>query len=138
LDSSFGRAFYKSQLAANQNLPFKGKILISVKSQDKRAIVFVAKRLSDMNFELIATKGTYKALSSNNIKVKIALSGDEKLIKKVEKVLEIKIKKIDVDAKFFIVDRREILFCLQYLSMCQQDQAKCYGAFVHKYLIPNQ
>jgi len=69
IDSSFGRAFYKSQLAANQNLPFKGKIFISVKNRDKRDIVFIAKRLSDMNFELIATQGTYKALSSNNIKV---------------------------------------------------------------------
>jgi len=71
IDSSFGRAFYKSQLAANQNLPFKGKIFISVKNGDKRDIVFIAKKLSDMNFELIATKGTYKALSSNNIKVQL-------------------------------------------------------------------
>ena len=72
IDSSFGKAFYKSQLAANQNLPLKGKIFISVKNSDKRDIVFIAKKLSDMNFELIATKGTYKALTSNNIKVKLA------------------------------------------------------------------
>jgi len=69
IDSSFGKAFYKSQLAANQNLPFKGKIFISVKNSDKRDIVFIAKKLSDMEFEIIATKGTHKALSSNNIKV---------------------------------------------------------------------
>ncbi len=72
IDSSFGKAFYKSQLAANQNLPLKGKIFISVKNSDKRDIVFIAKKLSDMNFELIATKGTHKALTSNNIKVKLA------------------------------------------------------------------
>jgi carbamoyl-phosphate synthase large subunit len=71
IDSTFGRAFYKSQLAAYQNLPFKGKIFISVKSGDKRDIVFIAKKLSDMNFELIATKGTYKALRSNNVNVEI-------------------------------------------------------------------
>jgi len=69
IDSSFGKAFYKSQLAANQNLPFKGKIFISVKNSDKRDIIFIAKKLSEMKFELLATKGTYKALSSNNIKV---------------------------------------------------------------------
>jgi len=39
IDASFGRAFYKSQLAANQNLPVKGKIFISVKSSDKRDVV---------------------------------------------------------------------------------------------------
>jgi len=71
IDSSFGKAFYKSQLAANQNLPLKGKIFISVKNADKRDMVFIAKRLSDMNFELLATKGTYKALRSNNIKVRL-------------------------------------------------------------------
>jgi len=71
IDSTFGRAFYKSQLAAYQNLPFKGKIFISVKSGDKRDIVFIAKKLSDMNFELIATKGTYKALRSNNVNVEL-------------------------------------------------------------------
>jgi len=71
IDSSFGKAFYKSQLAANQNLPLKGSIFISVKNGDKRDMVFIAKKLSDMNFKLIATKGTYKVLSSNNIKVQM-------------------------------------------------------------------
>ncbi|MCX5696319.1 MAG: carbamoyl-phosphate synthase large subunit [Candidatus Omnitrophica bacterium] len=71
IDSSFGRAFYKSQLAANQGLPLKGKIFISVKNSDKRDIVFIAKKLADMNFKLIATKGTYKALTSNNIRVQL-------------------------------------------------------------------
>jgi len=71
IDSSFGRAFYKSQLAANQELPLKGKIFISVKNSDKRDIVFIAKKLADMNFKLIATKGTYKALTSNNIRVQL-------------------------------------------------------------------
>jgi carbamoyl-phosphate synthase large subunit len=68
IDSSFGIAFYKSQLAAGQNLPLKGKILISVKNNDKRNMVFIAKKLCDMGFEIIATRGTYKALCSNNIK----------------------------------------------------------------------
>jgi carbamoyl-phosphate synthase large subunit len=71
IDSSFGMAFYKSQLAAGQNLPLKGKIFISVKNNDKRNIVFIAKKLFDMGFEIIATTGTYKALCSNNIKARL-------------------------------------------------------------------
>ncbi|MCK9572675.1 MAG: carbamoyl-phosphate synthase large subunit, partial [Candidatus Omnitrophica bacterium] len=88
IDSSFGRAFYKSQLAANQNLPLKGKIFISVKNSDKRDIVFIAKKLSDMNFQLIATKGTYKALVSNNIKVRLAgkiSEGDNQILELIKK-----------------------------------------------------
>jgi len=88
IDSSFGRAFYKSQLAANQNLPFKGKIFISVKNSDKRDIVFIAKKLSDMDFELIATRGTAKALSSNNIQVEPAgkiNEGDSRILDLIKK-----------------------------------------------------
>ncbi|MEK6732857.1 MAG: carbamoyl-phosphate synthase large subunit [Candidatus Omnitrophota bacterium] len=68
IDTSFGMAFYKSQIAAGQALPKNGKVFISVKNQDKRNIIFIAKKLEDMGFEIIATKGTYKALRSNNIK----------------------------------------------------------------------
>jgi carbamoyl-phosphate synthase large subunit len=88
VDSSFGRAFYKSQLAANQNLPLRGKIFISVKNGDKRDMVFVAKKLSEMNFELIATKGTYKALCSNNIKVQFVgkiNEGDNRILDLIKK-----------------------------------------------------
>jgi len=71
IDSSFGMAFYKSQIAAGQALPTKGKVFISVRNQDKRNIVFIAKKLEDMGFEILATRGTHKALSSNNIKAQL-------------------------------------------------------------------
>ena len=47
-----------------------------------------------------------------NVKVKIALSGDEKLIKDIEVKFGIKVKKTQIDSKFFIVDRKEVLFYL--------------------------
>jgi carbamoyl-phosphate synthase large subunit len=71
ISSSFGIAFYKSQMAANSTLPKKGKIFISVKNDDKRNIVFIAKKLSDMGFDIIATDGTAKVLNSNNISSQI-------------------------------------------------------------------
>ncbi|MFA4991754.1 MAG: carbamoyl-phosphate synthase large subunit, partial [Candidatus Omnitrophota bacterium] len=88
IDSSFGTAFYKSQLAAGQDLPLEGKIFISVKNNDKRNIVFIAKKLSDMGFEIIATKGTHKALCSNNIKAELVgkiSEGDEAVLGRIRK-----------------------------------------------------
>jgi carbamoyl-phosphate synthase large subunit len=67
--SSFGPAFFKAQSGADQSLPCRGSIFISVKDQDKRGIIFIAKKLADFGFKLIATEGTYKALSANNIAV---------------------------------------------------------------------
>jgi len=70
IDASFGIAFYKSQAAAGQALPLKGKVFFSVKNDDKRNIVFIAKKLFDLGFEILATDGTAKVLRSNNIRTK--------------------------------------------------------------------
>lgn len=69
LDATFGAAYAKSQIAAGQRLPTKGNVFISVKNQDKRNIVFVAKKLADLGFGIMATAGTADALRSNDIEV---------------------------------------------------------------------
>lgn len=69
IDHTFGIAFAKAEIAAGQILPRKGKVFISVKNRDKRAIIFIAKKLYDFGFEIVATKGTAKALAQNGIPV---------------------------------------------------------------------
>ncbi|MDP2913514.1 MAG: carbamoyl-phosphate synthase large subunit, partial [Candidatus Omnitrophota bacterium] len=71
IDSTFGAAYMKSQIAAGQNLPTKGSVFISVKNQDKRNIVFIAKKLADLGFKIMATPGTADALKSSDIDVKV-------------------------------------------------------------------
>jgi len=69
--SNFGAAFAKSQLAANQALPKQGTVFISVNEHDKRDVAFIAKKLADLKFKIMATKGTAKALRSAGIDVAI-------------------------------------------------------------------
>ncbi len=69
IDSTFGSAFWKSQLAAGQDLPSRGNVSLSVKNRDKRNVVFIAKKLSDLGFTIYATKGTGKVLANNGIDV---------------------------------------------------------------------
>jgi len=57
-------------------------------------------------------KQTFENLVKSKIKVIMALSGDEELIKDLEKRLQTKIKRINIDTKFFIIDRKEVLFYL--------------------------
>jgi carbamoyl-phosphate synthase large subunit len=71
IDSAFGVAYAKSQVAAGQRLPRKGNVFISVKNQDKRNTIFVAKKLVDLGFKIMATSGTGDALMRNNIEVEI-------------------------------------------------------------------
>jgi carbamoyl-phosphate synthase large subunit len=69
IDAHPGMAFAKSQIAAGQRLPFSGKIFISVKDRDKKAIVEVGKRFREMGFEILSTPGTAKCLKENGIDV---------------------------------------------------------------------
>jgi carbamoyl-phosphate synthase large subunit len=68
IDVDFGRAYAKAEMAAGHHLPVKGNIFVSVKDSDKRDVVFIAKRLEEMGFNLIATGGTAKLLERNGIK----------------------------------------------------------------------
>ncbi|MCK5450992.1 MAG: carbamoyl-phosphate synthase large subunit [Candidatus Omnitrophica bacterium] len=68
---SFGTAFTKAQDGAGQNLPKTGKVFISVQDSDKRNMVFLAKKLYDFGFKLVATSGTAKTLKNNNMEVEI-------------------------------------------------------------------
>jgi carbamoyl-phosphate synthase large subunit len=58
LDVSFERAFLKSQLGAGVKLPESGTAFISVKESDKGAAVTLARRLSEMGFRVVASRGT--------------------------------------------------------------------------------
>jgi carbamoyl-phosphate synthase large subunit len=69
LDAEFGCAFAKAQAAAGSLLPLRGKVFISVKDQDKAGIGPVAKRLSDMGYTVVATKGTAAFLQSLRVPV---------------------------------------------------------------------
>ena len=55
---------------------------------------------------------TVELLKESKVKVKMALSGDERLIKQLADKFDVKIKQVDIDAKFFIADKKEILFYL--------------------------
>ena len=74
IDTDFPRAFAKAQKACGYTLPQGGRVFISVRNKDKRAIIFIAKKLTDMGFELIATHGTAKVLLRNGMKSELVFS----------------------------------------------------------------
>jgi len=69
IGATIGEAFAKSQISANQKLPTEGKIFLSVRDEDKREIVSVAKRLERLGFSLVSTRGTARTLRTHGIKV---------------------------------------------------------------------
>ncbi|HOW35396.1 MAG TPA: carbamoyl-phosphate synthase large subunit [Candidatus Omnitrophota bacterium] len=69
IDYSFGAAFAKSQISANQALPKEGRVFVSVNDHDKRNVAFLAKRLVDLGFGIVSTKGTSRVLKSSGLDV---------------------------------------------------------------------
>jgi carbamoyl-phosphate synthase large subunit len=69
LDTDFGRAFAKSQLGSGTNLPFEGRVFVSVRDQDKRALVEPCRQLVEMGFQLAATNGTAQVLTDEGLPV---------------------------------------------------------------------
>jgi carbamoyl-phosphate synthase large subunit len=66
----FSIAFAKSQVAAGIFLPEKGRIFLSVASQQaKDSMVGLARRLRALGFELLATSGTARTLTEAGIPV---------------------------------------------------------------------
>ena len=69
LDTSFGRAFAKSQMSVESGLPCGGRAFLSVKDHDKPAAVRLAKELSALGFRLLATRGTAAAITDAGLAV---------------------------------------------------------------------
>ena len=67
IDSDFGSAYAKSQFGAGQHLSDKGTVFISVKDNDKQAILPVASQFNDMGFTIMATRGTSSFLENQGI-----------------------------------------------------------------------
>ncbi len=67
ISDSFGTAFGKAQLAADNVLPAEGAVFITVNDSDKRAVTPIARRFHELGFRILATAGTAKHLRGRGI-----------------------------------------------------------------------
>ena len=74
IDSSFGLAFAKSQLAAGDRLPSDGCLFLSLADRDKQPGLGVAVRFVELGFSIAATAGTASFLDAAGVPVKIVVA----------------------------------------------------------------
>jgi carbamoyl-phosphate synthase large subunit len=67
ISDSFGAAFAKAQLAADNGLPLSGAVFITVNDHDKAAVLPIARRFHEQGFEILATEGTAAYLRSRGV-----------------------------------------------------------------------
>ena len=73
ISASFGASFAKAELAASNELPLDGAVLITVTDNDKPTVTPIARRFHEMGFDVIATAGTAKYLRGRGIPAKTVL-----------------------------------------------------------------
>jgi carbamoyl-phosphate synthase large subunit len=71
IGDSFGQAFAKAELAAGTVLPQTGSVFVSVRPEDHADAVPVARRLRDLGFTLVATRGTAGVIAAAGIAVEV-------------------------------------------------------------------
>ena len=74
LDYNLDQAVAKAQKACGSNLPLKGKVFISVRNRDKRSVIFIARKLYEMGFHMIATHGTARVLRRSGVETELVHS----------------------------------------------------------------
>ena len=67
LDGNAPIAYLKSQVAAGSTIPKAGKVFVSVRDEDKEAVVPLVRRLHEYGFEIFATRGTSTYLWSHGV-----------------------------------------------------------------------
>jgi len=77
IDRKFGTAFAKAQIAAGMILPLSGKVFVSVRDEDKEAVVPAAGLLHERGFTFVATRGTAGFLNARGIPAETVLKINE-------------------------------------------------------------
>ncbi|MEA5496904.1 carbamoyl-phosphate synthase large subunit [Limnoraphis robusta] len=73
IDTEFGKAFAKAELAAGQILPLSGTVFVSMNDRDKTAVVPIVRDFLELGFKVTATMGTRRVLWEHGVKVDLEL-----------------------------------------------------------------
>jgi len=74
---SFSEAYSKALYASGDYLPTEGKVFISINERDHEKVVPIAKKLDELGFKIIATRGTSETLLSHDIEAEFVFKVKE-------------------------------------------------------------
>jgi carbamoyl-phosphate synthase large subunit len=64
---SFGLAFAKAQVSADESLPLEGRVVVTVHDRDKPAAIPIVRRFHELGFDIVATEGTARYLRGRGV-----------------------------------------------------------------------
>jgi carbamoyl-phosphate synthase large subunit len=74
---TFGEAFAKAQLSANNPLPESGAVFISINSRQKQEVAPLARKYAELGFDIYATRGTASVIHAAGMECKTVFKVNE-------------------------------------------------------------
>ena len=68
---NFGEAYGKSQTAASDTIPDRGRAFLSVREADRSQLQGLAQGLIELGFRIVATRGTAKVINDAGMEVEV-------------------------------------------------------------------
>lgn len=124
----------KTEMIKKQDLSgtIKGRTNINSQISDiinlAKEEIIICVSINEIKKRLKLLEPILKQLNSAGIKIIIALNGPDVEIKAISDRLNIKIKKIDISASFYIADKKEILFMLNEVNESQEQLAVWFSS----------
>ena len=76
-DDSYGMAFAKAQVSAGNVLPESGRVIVTVNERDRETVTPMLRRLRDLGFELMATRGMHQYLTQLGVPAEMVYKVNE-------------------------------------------------------------
>ncbi len=76
-DDSYGMAFAKAQVSAGNVLPESGRVIVTVNERDRETVTPMLRRLRDLGFELMATRGMHQYLAQLGVPAEMVYKVNE-------------------------------------------------------------
>lgn len=70
-DITLEKALYKALVASGINIPTHGTVLMTVADSDKEEAISIARRFTNIGYNILATSGTAQVLANENIPVQV-------------------------------------------------------------------
>ncbi len=83
--------------------------------------VIICTSVSEVNEKSRIFSSLFSNLNKRKINVKVALSGDEAEIKKINAKFKINAQSLDINSRFFVIDKEQVLFMLSQTSKDEEE-----------------
>jgi carbamoyl-phosphate synthase large subunit len=87
IDSDFGRAYAKAQIAAGNPIPEEGRVLVSIRRSDRPRLGEAMKEIADAGFEILATPGTARMIEALGLEAEVVPKvgdGEPDVVQRIE------------------------------------------------------